>query len=804
MNKKITNSLIVGAALLSSGVMPSCSDYDDDIDSLNNRVSVVETSIAELQKKISDGKWITSMEQSATGYVLTLSDGSKLEIKNGTAGKSEQWIIDEKTKEWVRIDSEGQKHPSGVIAEGKDGTAGPVGPAGEKGKTPFIKNGSWVIENEKGELVELGSAVGQSSYVIDRKAYWELRVAKENAKDENDFESIILPKTASITNIEVYSNPDITTDYMPTLEEPSLYLNIGKNEQGKEVKFNGKTYYPGDVLINQSNKLILQTNPLTADASLYNFTLNDSKGNESLFKVESITKNMSEKPVQSRSMTENKGLWDVKLTIERGANLANYNNSTAYSLQTTTLDNKSTVVASRYDINIMIDYAYGHNISTQLRDIQINEEMSWDKFFDIVSGDRASVADYYLEIPEDQKNAAGNYGIMLNKEKKTITFTKAQPNHFSGIYIHYLKMNGEVKKELLTVRAQNIQNVTLETNFEWTVTDNAMKKTVKVAFTEANALDIIYDSKSTSINLRPYFSFADPDNVTVDGVKVNPNEVNFNEVLPEVEFKKENGQWFAYMTFDETKVYATTYKAEITFHNYDNNQSRKLEFDININAPQPFDWINHRNVAFFEGNNVKAYPNMPNKNNYSLKEIYNIDNKDWDNIYFNDVVPEKETTWFASNRYLANIPDYNVNGKPREVTAYYKPFNNLHLNASTYKFNLDIRSQIFDGKIESQKEDYQVNSKDDAKVKVDDFTYFDVKGKKYDALKDNRVAKVEVTITEGQEYLAIKKDAENGTYVVFRKDKETVIVTPVTCKVKVSVTDVWGKKKECTANVIVK
>lgn len=124
--------------------------------------------------------------------------------------------------------------------------------------------------------------------------------------------------------------------------------------------------------------------------------------------------------------------------------------------------------------------------------------------------------------------------------------------------------------------------------------------------------------------------------------------------------------------------------------------------------------------------------------------------------------------------------------------------------SATYKFNLEIRSQIFDGKIEPKKEDYQVNSKDDAKVKVCDFTYFDVKGEKYDALKDNRVAKVEVTIAEGQKYLATKRDAENGTYVVFRKDKGTVIVTPVTCKVKVIVTDVWGKKIEYTANAIVK
>ena len=63
MNKKFTNSLLFSAALLSSGVMSSCKDYDDDINSLNDRVAAVEASIADLQKKIAEGKWIVSFDQ---------------------------------------------------------------------------------------------------------------------------------------------------------------------------------------------------------------------------------------------------------------------------------------------------------------------------------------------------------------------------------------------------------------------------------------------------------------------------------------------------------------------------------------------------------------------------------------------------------------------------------------------------------------------------------------------------------------------------------------------------------------------
>ena len=249
-NKKFMNALLFSAALLSTGMMSSCNDYDDDIDSLNNRVDAVETTLANLQKQIQEGKWVTSFaaNSSNTGYILTLSDGSTLEIKNGekgangTAGTNgTSWEIDETTKNWIKVDADGTRTDMKICAEGQKGDKG------EDGKSPYIEAGRWMIWNaEEEKFVDGGSAVGTASYVVDYDAYWELNVVvadKEgNATDE--FHKIILPKTADITSLEVYAFDAETGE----LSEPKVTLSLGKHEQSAEVIFNGKKYAKGEIL----------------------------------------------------------------------------------------------------------------------------------------------------------------------------------------------------------------------------------------------------------------------------------------------------------------------------------------------------------------------------------------------------------------------------------------------------------------------------------------------------------------------------------------------------------------------------
>lgn len=133
MKKKFYGALLVGSLFLAGG-MVSCSDYDDDINSLNERVDALEKTVAELQKAIEAGAVITSVEDTENGVKVTLSDGKTFEVKNGTNGADGQpgsvveirevdgvayWFIDDKNTGYPVKGEKGEAVEPG--ADGKDG-----------------------------------------------------------------------------------------------------------------------------------------------------------------------------------------------------------------------------------------------------------------------------------------------------------------------------------------------------------------------------------------------------------------------------------------------------------------------------------------------------------------------------------------------------------------------------------------------------------------------------------------------------------------------------------------------------------
>lgn len=148
MKKKFYLALLVGSLFLAGG-MVSCSDYDDDINSLNERVDALEKTVAELQKAIEAGAVITNVENTENGVKVTLSDGKTFEVKNGTNGADGQpgsvveirevdgvayWFIDEKN--------------TGYPVKGEKGEAGEPGQPGEPGADG--KDGCWYEPNADG------------------------------------------------------------------------------------------------------------------------------------------------------------------------------------------------------------------------------------------------------------------------------------------------------------------------------------------------------------------------------------------------------------------------------------------------------------------------------------------------------------------------------------------------------------------------------------------------------------------------------------------------------------------------------
>ena len=68
MNKKIKNLILTGAVNFSlAGVAVSCTDYDDDIDKLQDKTTTLETQVKDLTTKLTQAQTdITGLQSSMT------------------------------------------------------------------------------------------------------------------------------------------------------------------------------------------------------------------------------------------------------------------------------------------------------------------------------------------------------------------------------------------------------------------------------------------------------------------------------------------------------------------------------------------------------------------------------------------------------------------------------------------------------------------------------------------------------------------------------------------------------------------
>lgn len=160
MNKKFVGALLLGSLIMAGGTFTGCSDYDDDINSVNERVDEVRSTLEALQTKVNEGATITSVEPTDNGVKVTLSDGKTFELTNGkdgadgaagtpgsviTIGENGNWFIDGKDSGWRAQGEKGE--------QGEQGPAGPQGPQGEPG-TPGtgVAGGIYYYPGTEGEF----------------------------------------------------------------------------------------------------------------------------------------------------------------------------------------------------------------------------------------------------------------------------------------------------------------------------------------------------------------------------------------------------------------------------------------------------------------------------------------------------------------------------------------------------------------------------------------------------------------------------------------------------------------------------
>ena len=140
---------LVGGAFAFTG----CTDYEDDINALDDRVSALESTVADLQSKIDAGAVITDVTETADGVTVTLSDGSTFTISNGKAGAPGSVVTIGANGNWF-IDGVDTGKPS----QGAAGADGKPGADGDDADIVFyrpnMETGNWdkvTISAETGE-----------------------------------------------------------------------------------------------------------------------------------------------------------------------------------------------------------------------------------------------------------------------------------------------------------------------------------------------------------------------------------------------------------------------------------------------------------------------------------------------------------------------------------------------------------------------------------------------------------------------------------------------------------------------------
>lgn len=144
MKKKFYGALVLGSVLLAGG-MVSCSDYDDDIDSLNNRVTAVEQTVKELQDKINAGAVITDVQTVENGVKVTLSDGRSFTLVNGKDGSAGSVVTMGSDGYWY-IDGQKTENPW----KGEKGDKGDPGTSGTTAPSKYYvpnEDGYWYVVN---------------------------------------------------------------------------------------------------------------------------------------------------------------------------------------------------------------------------------------------------------------------------------------------------------------------------------------------------------------------------------------------------------------------------------------------------------------------------------------------------------------------------------------------------------------------------------------------------------------------------------------------------------------------------------
>ena len=823
--------MFFGALALSTVTYVGCKDYDDDIDNLQTQIDANKADIAKLQSFVKEGKWVTNVEDITGGFKITFNDNKSYSITSGKDATPTTIKIDPVTKNWIVNDRD-----LGICAEGKKGDAG-VGTPGKDGYAPQIsEDGYWMVwDAEAGEPKKTNVKAATDIYVTadaNNPLVWVLNILN---KETGEWETVSMPKAARITSMRALGEQGGSIDFSSTEANATLYYGV----VGKDVKFNGKSYPKGTFLSARGSMihaLINQVNLEVKDIQSYEIGLTDSKGNTN-FVVASIAANVSETALTRAENTANKGIYDLTLKFAEGIDPDNLNENIAYAL--TTKDAWGNEIISGYDVKVT-----AKEEEKTLVDVNKDVDFKVTHNLDELVGDQLNdVVDYtYSVVEADAKKIEATF----SKENKTIIANKEGK---LTVTIAYFTTAGNEKEAKLNLTFKYAAEKAEIKDMTWVVDGEKVTATSEIV---GPSVDVIKANITAGIDTE--IAYTDG-KVEINGVKDLEYEGGITLKLVGLD---KDGEPVADMstgvadmstgvaditkfvieaTFDPAEVAAVPHTATVKFKNatptpgLDNDVLYETTFKITVDQQDSKLFEFKRAGAYFSGDNATAYGNVNDEDaagkiTYNLYKLYqegSISAKEKALISFDEEIPSKMVddtkvyadAWLSSNKSSDEITvaPYDAWGgayEGRNITVAYAPFGNDRLNVITDKFNLTVKSEIFEGtfkyigKSGTEAKPFEVDGGHTQDLLAKDFEKTDAYGVGYD-FDDKRIKSVvlELANQDAKDYVTLSATdfTKTDKVVISKKASQTPIVTPPVCEVNVIITDKWGRQTTETVYV---
>ena len=262
MRKKYLSALLFGALLFASaGTFTSCKDYDDDINNLQSQIDANAKGIEELKGLVSTGDYVTNVEKTAEGLVITFKEaGSKtiaLEDQVGSVVEVKDGVL--------YIDGEATEIK---VAE--------TTPDGEATKAPVkIDGGFWAVLNEEGEYEKTNIPVSGVSLAGDEQTGFTLTVTNADGTQA----TVDLPSAASSLVDLVLPNTTFNDGAITNGEIALAQYNFKLTTGKKATNWKGSKELPADgsIIVAQAAPIMIQINPVDVDAKDVSFSLINSQ-----------------------------------------------------------------------------------------------------------------------------------------------------------------------------------------------------------------------------------------------------------------------------------------------------------------------------------------------------------------------------------------------------------------------------------------------------------------------------------------------------------------------------------------------